>query len=98
DFPQYYYYFHVKSLTFRGRTYYNHNPVLSMPGVDGMKTGYINASGYNLVASQMRDGHRLITVMIGAANKNQRREHVSSLLNIGFDVIERRNRGEDILV
>ena len=94
DYPQYYAYFNVKSYEYGGRVYVNHNPVMSMPGVDGMKTGYTGAAGYNLVASQRKGDHRLITVMLGGANKNQRREHVRQLLDTGFNVIDRRNNGE----
>ncbi|WP_081724698.1 D-alanyl-D-alanine carboxypeptidase [Asticcacaulis sp. YBE204] len=98
DFPQYYEYFHVRSIEFRGRTYPNHNPLLAYPGVDGMKTGYINAAGYNLVASQRKGNHRLIAVMLGGSNKAQRREHVTTLMNTGFTVFARRDKGENIQV
>src|SRR5690606_16498341 len=57
DFPQYYGYFGQRQWTFDGRSYNNTNGLLhSMPGVDGIKTGYTNASGYNLAASAVRDG------------------------------------------
>ncbi|ESQ88210.1 D-Ala-D-Ala carboxypeptidase [Asticcacaulis sp. AC460] len=98
DYPQYYDYFSLPSYTFRGRTYVNHNPLRDMPGVDGMKTGFTNAAGYNLVASQVKDGHRLIAVMLGGNNKSQRREHVSFLMNTGFDIFDRRANGEVITV
>ena len=96
DYPQYYDYFNLPSQEFRGRTYVNHNPLRSMPGIDGMKTGFTNAAGYNLVASGVRNNHRLIAVMLGGSNKTQRREHVTALMNTGFDVIARRDRGERI--
>jgi D-alanyl-D-alanine carboxypeptidase len=98
DFPQYYDYFHIKSYVYKGRTYLNHNPLLGMPGVDGMKTGFTNAAGYNLVASQVKDDRRLITVMLGGNNKEQRRQHVSLLMGTGFDVMMRRQKGETTLV
>ncbi|MFN3807564.1 D-alanyl-D-alanine carboxypeptidase [Asticcacaulis sp.] len=98
DFPQYYEYFHVRSVQFNGRTYSNHNPLLAYPGVDGMKTGFINAAGYNLVASQRKGNHRLIAVMLGGSDKAQRREHVTTLMNTGFDVFARRDKGEQIVV
>ncbi len=98
DYPQYYSYFNLPSQEFRGHTYYNHNPLRGMDGVDGMKTGFTNAAGYNLVASGVKDGHRLIAVMLGGSNKTQRREHVTSLMNTGFDVIERRSKGELIAI
>lgn len=98
DFPQYYSYFDLNSVTYRGRTYYNHNPLHGVPGVDGMKTGYTNAAGQNLVASQVIGNHRLIAVMLGAADKAQRRETVSELLHVGFDVEDRRDHGEVIQI
>jgi len=98
DYPQYYSYFNQRSYSFRGRTYHNHNPLLTYEGVDGMKTGYTNAAGYNLVASKVEGNHRLITVMLGGNNKAQRRAHVNFLLDTGFDVISRRQRGEEIQV
>ena len=98
DYPQYYGYFNLPSQEYRGRTYLNHNPLRGMEGVDGMKTGFTNAAGYNLVASQVKDGHRLIAVMLGGSNKVQRREHVTNLMNTGFSVIERRMNGETITI
>ena len=98
DYPQYYDYFNLPSQEFRGRTYVNHNPLRGMPGIDGMKTGFTNAAGYNLVASGVRNNHRLIAVMLGGSNKTQRREHVTALMSTGFEVIARRDRGERIEV
>lgn len=98
DYPQYFSYFNVKTYTFRGRTYMNHNPLLGVDGVDGMKTGYTNAAGYNLVATKASGDHRIITVMLGSTSKSQRRQHVSYLMNTGFDVMERRAKGEVITV
>jgi len=99
DYPQYYDYFSQKTWVFRGQTMRNHNGLLHrMPGVDGLKTGFTNASGYNLVASAVRDDRRLITVVLGGASTRSRDDHVAELLNIGFDVIRRRERGELITV
>lgn len=98
DYPQYYAYFTIPSMNFRGRLYHNHNPVLGMSGVDGLKTGFTRAAGYNLVASQVKNERRLITVMMGSDSKWQRREHVSFLLETGFDVLNRRKNGETIQV
>ena len=99
DYPQYYSYFSQKTWTFRGREMRNHNGLLHrMPGVDGLKTGFTNASGYNLAASAVRDGRRLITVVLGGASTRSRDDHVADLLNVGFDVMRRRERGEIITV
>ena len=99
DFPQYYPYFSQKYWTFRGQQMRNHNGLLlRMPGIDGVKTGFTNASGYNLAASGVRDGHRLITVVLGGSTVAARDNHVADLLNVGFDVMRRRDRGEIITV
>ncbi|HYE42336.1 MAG TPA: D-alanyl-D-alanine carboxypeptidase [Caulobacteraceae bacterium] len=99
DYPQYYNYFNIKTMTLRGREYRNTNGLLhSMPGVDGLKTGYTNASGYNLAATAVRDGRRLITVVLGGRSTATRNAHVAELLNVGFDVMRRRERGELITV
>ena len=99
DYPQYYSYFSLRSFTFRGQTMNNHNGLLHrMPGVDGLKTGFTNASGYNLAASSVRDGRRLITVVLGGASTRSRDDHVAELLNTGFDVLRRRTSGETITV
>jgi D-alanyl-D-alanine carboxypeptidase (penicillin-binding protein 5/6) len=99
DFPQYYPYFSQKYWTFRGQEMRNHNGLLlRMPGIDGLKTGFTNASGYNLAASGVRDGRRLITVVLGGSSTAARDNHVADLLNVGFDVMRRRDRGEIITV
>lgn len=99
DFPQYYSYFSLRSFTFRGVTVNNHNRLLGqMWGVDGLKTGYTNASGYNLAASAVRDGRRLIAVVLGGRSTVTRDDHVEDLLLTGFDVLKRRSLGETITV
>jgi D-alanyl-D-alanine carboxypeptidase len=66
DYPQYYRLFSQTSFTFRGQTMRNHNGLLHrMPGVDGLKTGFTNASGFNLAVSAVRDNRRLIAVVMG---------------------------------
>jgi D-alanyl-D-alanine carboxypeptidase len=97
DFPQYYSYFGLHDFTFRGVTISNHNHLLdSMPGVDGLKTGFTNASGYNLAVSGVRDGHRLIAVVMGGNTWRARDANAVDLLQTGFTVMGRRDRGEDI--
>ncbi|MDA0332414.1 MAG: D-alanyl-D-alanine carboxypeptidase, partial [Proteobacteria bacterium] len=66
DFPQYFKYFSTKSFNWNGRKFGNHNKLLSQfDGTDGIKTGYINASGFNLVATVTRNNVRLIGVVFG---------------------------------
>ncbi|HTK36308.1 MAG TPA: D-alanyl-D-alanine carboxypeptidase family protein [Caulobacteraceae bacterium] len=99
DYPQYYSYFSQKTYEFRGRTISNHNALLhKMPGVDGIKTGYTNAAGFNLAASAVRDGRRLITVVLGGQSTAARDENVEELLNAGFDVLAKRKLGQTITV
>ena len=63
-----------------------------------MKTGYTNASGYNLAASAVRDGRRLITVVLGGRSTASRNAHVAELMDTGFEVERRRAQGERIQV
>ncbi|MBI1199739.1 MAG: peptidase M15 [Phenylobacterium sp.] len=99
DYPQYYGYFGLVSFNFRGRTIYNHNHLLSdVPGVDGLKTGFTNASGYNIAISGINDGRRLIVVVLGGPTRVIRDRVAESLLLTGFDVIRRRDMGENIQV
>jgi D-alanyl-D-alanine carboxypeptidase (penicillin-binding protein 5/6) len=95
DFPQYYSFFGQQEFTYRGRTMYNTNHLLGkMPGVDGLKTGFTNAAGFNLDASAVRNGHRLIAVVMGSSSSAVRNADVENLLLTGFDVMDRRDRGE----
>lgn len=99
DHPQYYRLFSQQAFVFRGVTMRNHNGLLGvMPGVDGLKTGYTNASGYNVAVSAMRDNRRLITVVLGAPSTASRNNNAEDLLLTGFDVMNRRAKGEKITV
>ena len=87
DFPGYYRYFSTQTFRYANRTYTNSNKLLaSYPGTDGLKTGYIRASGFNLVASSKRNGRRLIGVVFGAGSPKQRDRRMIGLLNRGFSV------------
>jgi D-alanyl-D-alanine carboxypeptidase len=99
DYPQYYRLFSQQQFTFRGRAMGNHNRLLGrMEGVDGLKTGFTNASGYNLAVSAVRDGRRLIAVVMGGPSGAWRDNNAQGLLLTGFDVMDRRAHGEKILV
>ncbi len=99
DYPQYYDLFSQRTFTFRGTTMRNHNGLLGRtPGVDGLKTGYTNASGFNIAVSAVRDNRRLITVVLGAPSTAIRNENAEDLILTGFDVMARRDRGERITV
>ncbi len=84
-FPQYYPLFSTKKFTYKGRTYYTHNHLLkNFKGADGMKTGFTNAAGYNIITSAERDGHRVIAVTMGHSSIRQRDSKVSSMMNQGL--------------
>lgn len=81
-FPRDYHYFSVKSFVYHGRTFRNHDTMLkSYPGADGMKTGYTDAAGHNLVTSTVRDGVRLIGVVLGAGSNGERDHDMTLALN-----------------
>ena len=85
DFPHYYPIFAVQSWPYRGRILENHNRMLgSYEGADGLKTGYTNASGFNLVMSAMRDNRRLIGVVMGGDSAGQRDRMMAMLMDQGF--------------
>jgi D-alanyl-D-alanine carboxypeptidase len=85
DFPHRYSYFSQSSYRFRGRNYKNHNNLLrTYAGTDGVKTGYIRASGFNLAASVVRGRKRLIGVVFGGRTAKSRDKHMAKLLDKGF--------------
>ena len=89
DFPQYYKYFSTQSFNWKGRKYGNHNKLLSKyKGTDGIKTGYINASGFNLVATVERKGIRLIGVVFGGKTSRSRDRHMMKILDNQFKRIK----------
>ncbi|RAK55584.1 peptidase M15 [Phenylobacterium soli] len=99
DYPQYYHYFSQRSFTFRGRYVQNHNHMLEgVQGVDGLKTGFTNASGFNIAISGVRDGRRLIVVVLGGPTRVQRDQNAEDLLLTGFDVMRRRAMGEKLTI
>ena len=81
----YYHYFATRQFNWRGQIISTHNRVvLNYPGADGIKTGYINASGFNLVSSAVRDGHRLVGVVFGGDTASWRDRRMMELLDRGF--------------
>jgi D-alanyl-D-alanine carboxypeptidase len=86
-FPQYYYYFSTPSFVFRGKVIRNHNHLLGrLPGVDGMKTGYIRASGFNIVTSVRRNNRHVIAVVFGGRTANARDARVVSLIENNINI------------
>jgi D-alanyl-D-alanine carboxypeptidase (penicillin-binding protein 5/6) len=99
DYPQYYRYLGLHDWFYNGRDYRNTNGLLaSGRGYDGSKTGFTNASGYNLAASSVRDGKRIITIVMGGRSTASRNAHVAELMDTGFEVQRRRGQGERIQV
>lgn len=91
DFPQHYHYFSTKSFSWKGRTFNTHNHVLSRyNGVDGIKTGYINMSGFNIVTSVKREGHNLVAVVMGGQTWRDRDDHVVSILDKSYKTLAER--------
>jgi D-alanyl-D-alanine carboxypeptidase len=88
DFPREYRYFATRQFFFRGRVILTHNHLLDWyEGADGIKTGYIGASGFNLAASAVRNGHRLIGVVMGGASAGSRDREMAALLDQGFSEV-----------
>lgn len=89
-YPDYYRFFSTKNFTYQGRTYANHNHLMkSYKGMDGMKTGFINPSGFNLVASAVRGNQRLIGVVFGGRSARSRDAHMKDLLDQAFRDVSR---------
>src|ERR1700731_5448048 len=85
DFPREYRYFATRQFYFRGKIIATHNHLLEWyEGADGIKTGYIGASGFNLAASAVRNGHRLIGVVMGGRAAGSRDREMAALLDEGF--------------
>ncbi len=89
DFPEYYSYFKTERFDFRGITYTTHNRVLlRYDGADGIKTGYIRASGFNLVTSVKKNGHSLVAVIMGGSSGTARDDMMIRLLDRTFAAID----------
>jgi D-alanyl-D-alanine carboxypeptidase len=85
DLPEYEYFMHIPSIRYGRRVTQNFNKLIGRyPGADGFKTGFICASGYNLVASATRNGKRLIAVVLGASSGNARAVRAAQMLERGF--------------
>lgn len=101
DYPEYYPLFGERSFKFRGQKIVGHNSFLNYyKGADGLKTGYIDASGYNLAASATRDGTRLIAIVFGGLDRGWRDQHMAKLMDYGFyqvqKIAQRREKSREI--
>lgn len=85
-FPRYYRYFSTRTFTYRGQQISNHNKLLGrVEGVDGIKTGYIRASGFNLITSVRRNGRHVVAVVLGGASAAARDASMRQLLAAHVD-------------
>ena len=88
-YPQYYDWYSLREFTFNDIQQHNRNTLLWRdPTVDGLKTGHTEEAGYCLAASALRDGQRLISVVLGSASESSRASETQTLLNYGFRFFE----------
>jgi D-alanyl-D-alanine carboxypeptidase len=84
-FPHYYRYFSTESFVYHGEAMRNHNHLLgAVEGVDGIKTGFTRASGFNLLTSLHRDGRYLVAVVMGGPSASERDERMRELIRAHF--------------
>jgi D-alanyl-D-alanine carboxypeptidase len=86
DFPARVPMFATEEFTFRGRTVHGHNHLMDRyAGMDGLKTGYTRAAGFNLASTAVRGGHRLFGVVLGGRSARSRDDAMAQLLDDGFE-------------
>lgn len=89
DFPHYFHVFKEQSFTYKGIKHNNHNHLLGkIEGVDGIKTGFVNASGCNLAASVVRDNQRIIAVVMGGASWHARDKQMVKLIEATYTTLK----------
>lgn len=97
--PRNYSYFSQQKFEYEKLKMANHNKLLGkLPGMDGIKTGYTVDAGFTLAASAIRNGRRLVAVVLGEPSLAARERDVTALLNAGFEVLESRAAGKPITV
>ena len=97
-FPRYYKYFSTESFVYHGETMRNHNHLLgSIEGVDGIKTGFTHASGFNLVTSVHRGGRYLVAVVMGGHSSSKRDAHMCELISAHIKQAALRHAGPVIV-
>lgn len=94
DFPQYASYFAETRFTWRGTTHNTHHTLVgAMDGVNGLKTGYIRASGFNVAVTVDRDGRELVAIVMGGARPSVRDAHARELIEAAYAVMNAREQG-----
>jgi D-alanyl-D-alanine carboxypeptidase len=97
DFPQYYPLFATKKFFYKGQEYETHNYVLlEYDGAEGMKTGFTNASGYNLISAAKRNNQRIFSILLGCGNNEKRDKFTKELLDDGFSKLALQCKREKI--
>lgn len=97
DHAGYYHYFSTGSFQWGKRKYDNHNELLkTVKGVDGIKTGYTRASGFNLMASAVRDNRRVIAIMFGGSTSKSRNAHVTDLIEAAYKSFGEDNKADAV--
>jgi len=95
DFPQHYHYFSTQSFSYKGVTYNTHNRMVrNTKGVDGLKTGFIRASGFNVATSAKRGNRRVIAVVMGGQTAVARDQQMAQLLDRSFSRSGKTQRAE----
>ncbi len=85
DFPEYYKLFSLKEFTYKNKKYETHNYVLlDYKGAEGMKTGFTNAAGFNLISSATKNNDRIFSILLGCAAPEKRNDFTMQLLDDGF--------------
>jgi D-alanyl-D-alanine carboxypeptidase (penicillin-binding protein 5/6) len=84
DHPKQYALFDQSQTRFHGRVIRGHNHLISRPGIDGIKTGYVSASGFNLITSGVREGHRVVAVVLGGSTAAIRDRYMARLIRASF--------------
>jgi D-alanyl-D-alanine carboxypeptidase len=85
DFPRYFKLFSTRTFTYNGSTFQNHNTLMNqMPGINGIKTGYTNASGFNLVSSLELDGKHVVGAIFGGETARTRNADMKTALSKAF--------------
>ncbi len=89
-YKKHYHFFSAKSFTYKGKTYRSHNKLMdTYDGMDGLKTGYIRQSGFNVVTSVVRNDRRLIGVVFGGKSGNSRNKQMAKLLDNAYTKLSR---------
>ncbi|SDN35017.1 D-alanyl-D-alanine carboxypeptidase family protein [Vreelandella arcis] len=85
DYPDYYHYFSLQEFTYRGTKHTSHNRLVrNYPGADGLKTGFIRASGFNVITTATRGDRRLMGIVMGGFTWRSRDKHMANLLDRSF--------------